>query len=616
MYSRKSNTLTMTSRRPRKRLLMQGLVLAGLAWLAPFAAQAQNATVTDKPTLGRITLINRTYNCSPYATRSTLYLIPNNIFSFSVGYKIEDNSRGAIYNNRATAEVYRWRFGEPKPTKIWSAKVQKNYKTPWKTYKVTAPSWESSDGIGLIPQKYFLMMDGQRGRFENNPPCNTGYFAVAQNPKAGGELLAVTLVANESAREMYQEFSNRMTNLTAGEGANWKNEGFSRVWRAAYGFVETWSTYFDVSAKKLWLHLALDEIEASYGDKINESILSPVMKALRDKDAVGELEAVAERVIEEAMAYLNDSKFRGDLKLVMPSGKKYLENRNVCIDPRTKAESLRAALQDYGYKGLHGSTFVAKLNSAIAALEGYVSCLKEAHDVFDKHVDKLPNVMSEKCDLKDFGEKLFSFQQANVLLHLAELESLRLQLCDRNKYASCSTSQGQTAGTTEPDANVHIDYTDDLLVKHFYIDGSQLLTCAAQSGEFLWDLRAHAKAFRSHHPGKEGIEVLVNDQKICEFWPQKQGFSTAQYSTKVGCAGTGNVKREGNRYVLSGPFRNGKNTVKLRTRSHWDYNGILVGIDRSRDRDESAWDNKRNANPQPVHSQGELMITMGVWPVR
>jgi len=589
--------------------------------LAPDAARAQ--TQTSELNLGRVTAIDRSLNASPTAEK--LFIVPQS-YTFEVYYKIQDTKRSEPFNTRATAELLVQdvfgRLGRPEDwTVVWRDSRERTDWNPTHTYKLEGSfSGSGTLSTSQLLQRFLIRLKAESGR--SSDPESHG-FTIVRQPSRGNLLFLHALIENEAAEAGYGLFLDHVREYADGRSSQeLLAAAADRLMYNARMFIEYYDIYTDPQGN--WADVVVEAMEAI-----------PGFYAVSEVWMLAEYTTMAIELIGDVNSGVSSAINMAAYESGMEAAYNYMRSGHCNADPLQATADARAALKAYGYdRTLDAAATVAQLESAVAELEAYRACVAGAGSAFVDDVTSMRDfnaTLSQRDEVRRLGEQLFDHHQRYVAMHQLSLAAAALALRPRPAAAAvCGDgrcSGGETCASCPPDCcrpgdlcfalpaggqptrSFTIDYRDDRALKRLHIDRDDFLrrlSPAVRDVEFVWTLKLVGRAYGSADRGRPGIRVSVNGEPVCEFLPHEH-FPPDRFAEQPVCS-MPIVRIRNLRLQVSGPFREGWNTVLLTTESHWEYNGLRIGLDPVHDCDRSAWDNDWNRSVDPARLEGELMV--------
>jgi hypothetical protein len=589
--------------------------------LAPEAARFQ--TQASQLNLGRVTAIDRSLNANP--TAENLFIVPQS-YTFKVAYKIQDTKRSEPFNTRATAELRLQdvfgRLGRPEDwTVVWRDSKERTDWNPTHTYKLEG----SFDGSGTLStsellQRFVIRLKAESGRSSDTQSQG---FTLVRQPGRGNLLFLTALIENEAARAGYGLFLDHVREYADGTSSQeLLAAAANRLMHNAQLFIEYYDIYTDPSGN--WADIVVEALE-----------LIPGFHAVAETWMLVEYTTMAMDLINDVDSGVSSAINMAAYESGMEAAYNYMRSGYCNADPLQATADARVALKAYGYdRTLDAATTATRLDSAVAGLEAYRTCVVGADSVFVEDVTSMRDfnaTLSQRDEVRQLGHQLFEHHERYVAMHQLSLAAVALALRPRPVAAAvCGDgrcSGGETCASCPPDCcrpgdlcftlpaggqprrSFTIDYNDDHAVKRVHIDRDDFLRGLPQAVrdiEFVWTLKLVGRAYASANSGQPGIRVAVNGVPVCEFLPHER-FPADRFVEQAVCK-IPIVRIRNLRLQVTGPFREGWNTVLLTTDSHWDYNGLRIGLDPEHDCDRSAWDNNRHRDISPAQVVGELMV--------
>ncbi len=589
--------------------------------LAPHTARGQ--TQTSDLSLGRVTAIDRSVTASP--TAENLFIVPQS-YTFKVGYKIQDTKQSEPFNTRATAELLLQdvfgRLGRQEDwTVVWRDSKERVDWNPTHTYKLEG----SFTGNGTLStsellQRFLIRLKAESGRSSDTESQG---FTVVRQPSRGDLLFLHALIENEAAKAGYGLFLEHVQEYADGTSSQeLLAAAANRLMYNAGMFIEYYDIYTDPSGN--WADIIVEALE-----------LIPGFYAVSEVWMLAEYTTLALELINNVNSGVSSAINMAAYESGMEAAYNYLRSGHCNADPLQVTADARAVLKAYGYdRTLDAATTSTRLESAVTGLEAYRECVAGADSVFVRDVESMADfnaTLSQRDQVRQLGHQLFDHHERYVAMHQLSLAAVALALRPRPVAAAvCGDgrcSGGETCVSCPPDCcrpgdlcftlpaggqpthSFSLDYGDDLALKRLYLDRDDFLrglSPADRDVQFVWTLKLVGRAYASPHRGQPGIRVAVNGEPVCEFHPHER-FPTDRFAEEGVCS-MPIVRIRNLQLQVAGPFREGWNTISLTTESHWDYNGLRIGLDPARDCDRSAWDNNWHRNIDPARLQGELMI--------
>ncbi len=602
-----------------------GILLAAVS--APQETPGQ--TETAELSLGRVTAINRSVTASP--TDENLFIVPQN-FTFEVDYKLQDSKRTEPFNTRASVELlaqYSFgRLGTPEDWYVdWRDSKEKVDWNPVRTYKLEG----SFQGTGRLStsdlvRRYLVRLKAESGKGRDSVSHG---FTLVRGSSRGDLLFLHALIENEAAKVGYELFLDHVREYADGTSSKELLEAAAnRLMYNARMFIEYYDIYTDPRGN--WSDVVVEALE-----------LVPGFHAVAEVWMLVEYTQMAMELINDVNLGVASAINMAAYESGMEAAYNYMRSGYCSGDPLQATADARAALKAYGYsRSPDVAATTARLDSAVAELELYRACVAGAGAAFVDDVNKMKDfnaTLSQRDQVARIGEGLFGHHQRFVAMHQLALAAVAVALRPRPLAAAecgdgrctrgenCASCPGDCCRPADPcfavppggpAQSVAIDYRDDRALKRFYIDKDDfrgyLSSPPARDMEFVWTLKLVGKAFATVDRGKAGIGVQVNGNPVCEFHPHER-LPTDRFAEAEVCSRPiGRVRNL--RFELVGPFRQGWNTVLLTTDSHWEYNGLRIGLDTGRDCDRSAWDNNWQTRLDPARLTGELMMVQEIRP--
>ena len=597
------------------------LALSLLILLAPGAARGQ--TQTAELNLGRVTAIDRSVNASP--TAENLFIVPQS-YTFEVDYKIQDTKRSEPFNTRATAELLVQdvfgRLGRAEDwTVVWRDSKERTDWNPLHTYKLEG----SFEGAGTLSTSQLMERCAIRLKAESGKGSDTesGAFTLVRQPSRGNLLFLHALIENEAAKAGYDLFLDHVQEYADGTSSQeLLTAAANRLMHNARMFIEYYDIYTDPRGN--WADIIIEALE-----------LIPGFHAVAETWMLVEYTTMALDLINDVNSGVSSAINMSAYESGMEAAYNYMRSGYCNADPLQATADARAALKAYGYdRTLDAAATAARLDSAVAQLEGYRACVAGAGSAFVEDVTSMRDfnaTLSQRDKVRQLGEQLFDHHERYVAMHQLSLAAVAIALRPRPVVAAECGDGRCTGGETcascprdcchpgdrcfalpaggQPTRSFTIDYRDDRAVKRLHIDRNDLLRQLSPTDlnvEFVWTLKLVGMAYAAADRGQPGIRVAVNGVPICDFLPHER-FPVDRFAEETVCSMP--IVRIRNLHLqVAGPFREGWNTVLLTTESHWDYNGLRIGLDPARDCDRSAWDNHWHTSIDPARLEGELMI--------
>ncbi|MGD2153919.1 MAG: hypothetical protein PVG79_11685 [Gemmatimonadales bacterium] len=597
------------------------LVVSLSLLLAPDAARGQ--TQTSELNLGRVTAIDRSLNASP--TAENLFIVPQS-YNFEVDYKIQDTKRSEPFNTRATAELLVQdvfgRLGRPEDwTVVWRDSKERTDWNPVHTYKLEG-SFSGSGTLSAseLMQRFVIRLKAESGRSSDTESQG---FTVVRQPSRGNLLFLHALIENEAAKAGYGLFLAHVEEYAdGGSSEELLAAAAERLMYNARMFIEYYDIYTDPGGN--WADIIVEALE-----------LVPGFHAVSEVWMLAEYTTMAMDLINDVNSGVSSAINMAAYESGMEAANDYMRSGYCNADPLQATADARAALRAYGYgRTLDAAGTAARLEGAVAGLEAYRACVAGADSVFVEDVTSMRDfnaTLSQRDKVRQLGEQLFDHHQRYVTMHQLSLAAVALALRPRPVAAAvCGDgrcSGGENCASCPPDCcrpgdrcfavpaggqptrSFTIDYRDDRALKRLHIDRDDFLrrlSPTARDVEFIWTLELVGRAYGSADRGQPGIRVSVNGEPVCEFLPHEH-FPPDRFAEEPVCS-MPIVRIRNLRLQVVGPFREGWNTILLTTDSHWEYNGLRIGLDPAHDCDRSAWDNDWNRSIDPARLEGELMI--------
>jgi len=593
--------------------------------LAPDAARGQ--TQTSELNLGRVTAIDRSLNASP--TAENLFIVPQS-YSFEVDYKLQDTKRSEPFNTRATAELLVQdvfgRLGRAEDwTYVWRDSKERTDWNPTHTYKLE----DSFEGTGTLSSSELLQRCAIRLKAESGRSSDTASqgFTLVRQPSRGDLLFLHALIENEAAKAGYGLFLEHVQEYADGTSSQeLLTAAANRLMHNARMFIEYYDIYTD--ARGNWADVIVEALE-----------LIPGFHAVAETWMLVEYTTMALDLINDVNSGVSSAINMSAYESGMEAAYNYMRSGYCNADPLQATADARAALKAYGYdRTLDAAATAARLDSAVAQLEGYRACVAGAGSAFVEDVTSMRDfnaTLSQRDKVRQLGEQLFDHHERYVAMHQLSLAAVAIALRPRPVAAAecgdgrCTGGEtcnscprdccrpGELCFTRPPDGqpthSFAMDYGDDRALKRLHIDRNDFLRQLSPADldvEFVWTLKLVGMAYAAADRGQPGIQVAVNGVPICEFFPHER-FPVDRFAEESVCS-MPIVRIRNLRLQVAGPFREGWNTVLLTTESHWDYNGLRIGLDRAHDCERSAWDNHWHTSIDPARLEGELMISQEI----
>jgi hypothetical protein len=589
--------------------------------LAPDAARGQ--TQTAELNLGRVTAIDRSVNASP--TAENLFIVPQS-YTFEVDYKLQDTKRSEPFNTRATAELLVQDvfglFGRADDwTYVWRDSKERTDWNPVHTYKLEG----SFEGAGRLSTSRLMERCAIRLKAESGKGSDTesGAFTLVRQPIRGDLLFLHALIENEAAKAGYGLFLEHVQEYADGTSSQeLLTAAANRLMHNARIFIEYYDIYTDPRGN--WADIIIEALE-----------LIPGFHAVAETWMLVEYTTMALDLINDVNSGVSSAINMSAYESGMEAAYNYMRSGYCNADPLQATADARAALKAYGYdRTLDAAATAARLDSAVAQLEGYRACVAGAGSAFVEDVTSMRDfnaTLSQRDKVRQLGEQLFEHHERYIAMHQLSLAAVAIALRPRPVVAAECGDGRCTGGETcascprdccrpgdrcfalpaggQPTRSFTIDYRDDRAVKRLHIDRNDLLRQLSPTDlnvEFVWTLKLVGMAYAAADRGQPGIRVAVNGVPICDFLPHER-FPVDRFAEETVCS-MPIVRIRNLQLQVAGPFREGWNTVLLTTESHWDYNGLRIGLDPARDCDRSAWDNHWHTSIDPARLEGELMI--------
>jgi hypothetical protein len=589
--------------------------------MTPDAARGQ--TQTTELNLGRVTAIDRSVSASP--TAENLFIGPQS-YTFKVGYKIQDTKRSEPFDTRAPAELLVQdvfgRLGRAEDwTYVWRDSTERTDWTPTHTYKLEG-SFTGSGTLSMseLMQRFVIRLKAESGRSSDTESRG---FTLVRQPSRGNLLFLHALIENEAAKAGYGLFLEHVREYADGTSSQeLLAAAANRLMYNARMFIEYYDIYTDPSGN--WADIIVEALE-----------LIPGFYAVSEVWMLAEYTTMAMDLINDVNSGVSSAINMAAYESGMEAAYNYMRSGYCNADPLQATADARAALKAYGYdRTLDAAGAATRLEGAVAGLEAYRACVAGADSVFVEDVNSMRDfnaTLSQRDQVRQLGEQLFGHHERYVAMHQLSLAAVALALRPRPVAAAvCGDgrcSGGETCSSCPPDCcrpgdlcfalpasrqptrSFTVDYNDDHALKRVHIDRDDFLrglSPAVRDIEFVWTLKLVGRAFASADRGRPGIRVAVNGVPICEFLPHER-FPVDRFAEEPVCS-MPIVRIRNLQLQVAGPFREGWNTIVLTTESHWDYNGLRIGLDPAHDCDRSAWDNNRHRNIDPARLEGELMI--------
>jgi hypothetical protein len=589
--------------------------------LAPDTARCQ--TQTSQLNLGRVTAIDRSINANP--TTENLFIVPQS-YTFKVAYKIQDTKRSEPFNTRATAELRLQdvfgRLGGPEDwTVVWHDSKERTDWNPTRTYKLEG-SFEGSGTLSTseLLQRFAIRLKAESGRSSDTQSQG---FTLVRQPSRGDLLFLHALIENEAAKAGYGLFLDHVREYADGSSSQeLLAAAANRLMHNARLFIEYYDIYSDPSAN--WADVIVEALE-----------LVPGFHAVSEVWMLAEYTTMAMDLINDVDAGVSSAINMAAYESGMEAAYNYMRSGYCNVDPLQVTADARAAVKAYGYdRTLDAASTATRLESVVSGLEAYRECVAGADSVFVRDVESMADfnaTLSQRDKVRQLGHQLFEHHERYVAMHQLSLAAVALALRPQPVAAAqCGDgrcSGGETCASCPPDCcrpgdlcfalpaggqptrSFTIDYDDDHALKRVHIDRDDFLrqlSPAVRDIEFVWTLKMVGRAYASANSGQPGIRVAVNGAPVCEFLPHER-FPADRFAEAPVCS-MPIVRIRNMQLQVAGPFREGWNTILLTTDSHWDYNGLRIGLDAAHDCDRSAWDNNRHRDISPAQVEGELMI--------
>ncbi len=602
------------------------LALSVSLLLVPDAAQGQ--TQTSQLNLGRVTAIDRSLNANP--TAENLFIVPDS-YTFKVGYKLQDTKRSEPFNTRATAELLVQdvfgRLGRAEDwTVVWRDSKERTDWNPYHTYKLEG-SFEGGGTLSMseLLQRFVIRLKAESGRSSDTESQG---FTLVRQPSRGNLLTLNALIENEAAKAGYGLFLEHVREYADGTSSQELLEAAAnRLMYNARMFIEYYDIYSDPGGN--WADIVVEALE-----------LIPGFYAVSEVWMLAEYTTMAVDLINDVNSGVSSAINMAAYESGMEAAYNYMRSGYCNADPLQVTADARATLKAYGYdRTLDAAATATRLESAVAGLEAYRECVAGADSVFARDVESMADfnaTLSQRDKVLQLGRQLFDHHERYVAMHQLSLAAVALALRPRPVAAAvcgdgrCSGGENCTSCPPDccrpgdlcfalpaggPTRSFTIDYNDDHALKRVHIDRDDFLrrlSPAVRDIEFVWTLKLMGRAYASADRGRPGIRVAVNGVPVCEFHPHER-FPVDRFVEEAVCSKP-IIRIRNLQLQVAGPFREGWNTILMTTDSHWDYNGLRIGLDPAHDCDRSAWDNHRHRNIDPAQVAGELMIFQEIKP--
>ncbi|UCC84639.1 MAG: hypothetical protein JSW46_06865 [Gemmatimonadota bacterium] len=606
----------------------QPCVLAlSLLLLAPNAARGQ--TQTSELNLGRVVAIDRSISASP--TAENLFIVPQS-YTFKVGYKLQDTKRSEPFNTRATAELLIQdvfgRLGRAEDwSVVWRDSKERTDWNPYHTYKLEGSfSGAGTLSLSTLLQRFVVRLKAESGRSSDTESQG---FTLVRQPSRGDLLFLHALIENEAAKAGYGLFLEHVREYADGTSSQeLLAAAANRLMHNARMFIEYYDIYSDPGGN--WADIVVVALE-----------LIPGFHAVSEVWMLAEYTTMAMDLINDVNSGVSSAINMAAYESGMEAAYNYMRSGYCTVDPLEVTADARAALRAYGYnRTLDAAATATRLESAVAGLEAYRECVAGADSVFVQDVESMADfnaTLSQRDEVVRLGHQLFDHHERYVAMHQLSLAAVAVAVRPRPvEPAVCGDGRctvGESCTSCPPDCcrpgdlcfalpaggqpsrSFTVDYNDDHALKRVHIDLDDLrgwLSPAVRDIEFAWTLKLVGRAYASADRGRPGIRVAVNGVEVCEFHPHER-FPADRFVEEAVCS-MPIIRIRNLQLQVAGPFREGWNTILLTTDSHWDYNGLRIGLDPARDCDRSAWDNNRRRNIDPARVTGELMIFQEIKP--